>query len=234
MGGDLERPPVAVTRQGVHPIRPEDQAWTKRSRRLETFLCDVVFHVSHGLYVGPDNGTSGRAWEEVNVRLQQPDLRYCERGRVLSEDLLGREDELVAYYGRLVRVAEEHGKAGSLRRPFPYFSLSPAIISDGRMLATFPWSDDVPEAKSVLEALARPDPDAGGLVLDDQDQSWRIRFVAVDDAVHFVEWDAEGPPPVDGGFQVEAAALAALAGAALDRLETIHAAGDGPPGCRRP
>jgi hypothetical protein len=199
-----------------------DAPWMAVARRLDAFQCDAAFQIAETFYVGAENGFTPREWEEARIPLPPPALPCRIPGLVTTDDLLDREDELIAYYQRLIAVAEAHGKANVLGKPFPYFSVGPRLIGGGEVLAGFLWTDDVPDTRSVLEALAGLEPGATGLVWDDQDQGWRILIAAAGDAAYFVEWNAEGAPPVDGGWVLDAATLARPASEALARLETIH------------
>ena len=200
----------------------EDAAWMTQARPLDAFVCDAVFRFADSFYIGPDNGFTQREWEAARVPLRPPALPCRIPGRLATADLLGREDELITYYERLVAVAEAHGKAASLRNPFPCFSVNPTFISGGEALASFAWTDDVPESTAVLTALAGSANGAAGLIWDDQDQGWAIRIVAGSKTTFFVEWDAEGQPPADAGWAVDASSLACQAAEALTRLKVIH------------
>ena len=193
------------------------------TRPAGPFLCDVLFRIADSVYVGPENGMTPRQWHAMRVPLPPPDLPCRLPGRVAGADLAGREDALAEHYLRLVGIAEARGKAAALDHPFPYFALAPAILGQAELLADWPWSDSLPEAAGILEnlaAAARAAP--GDVILDDEDQGWRLRMVACGEAVRFVEWDAEGPPPRGAGWQVDAAPLAGQAAAALERLRAVH------------
>ncbi len=193
-----------------------------RARPLDAFLCDAVFRIADSFRVGPENDATPSQRAGSRVALRPPGLSCRAPGRVATVDLIGREDELIACYERLVAAARAHGEAASLRNPFPHFSVGPAIIGGGEVLAAFPWSDDLGDTVPVLEALAGSGHVATGRVWEDQDQGWHVRIVAADGASCFVEWDGEGPPPTDAGWKVDAAALARQAADALARLDTIH------------
>lgn len=193
-----------------------------QARSLDMFQCDAAFRIADSFYVGPENDFTPREWKEARVPLQPPALPGLVPGLVTTADLLGHEGELIAYYARLIAIAEAHGKADSLRNPFPYFSIGPRLIGRAEVLAGFLWYDDLSETMPLLEALAGLGHGATGSVWDDQDQGWQILIIAADDVTYFVEWDAEGAPPADAGWVVDTAALTRQASEALGRLETIH------------
>ena len=118
-------------------------------------------------------------------------------------------------------IATQHDKIAALREPFPYVSVGP-MITRNEVLASFPWTDDIAATREVLLALAEPTCGSGGLIWDDQDQGWHILIMAVGDVTCFVEWNADGEPPADGGWAADAASLARQAAEGLARLETIH------------
>jgi hypothetical protein len=212
--------------ESTHPLVPyptgNDSVWIPQAKLLETFVCDAVFHIAPSFYVGPDNGMTSLDWATANIRLPPPNLPRQAPDEVMTAELIGREDELVGHYRRVVAIVEAHGKPASLRQPFPYFRTEPAIIVGGEMLTAFSWNDDLYETQTVLAALAEPAGRGTRLLWDDQDQGWRILIVAAGAVTCFIEWDAEGAPPTTGGYTVDAASLAQQAGAALDRLRMIH------------
>ena len=199
----------------------EEGAWIVRARRLPVFACDAVFAISASVRVGPDDGVAGTGWQEANVALPSPGFARQFAGQASTAELLGREEALIGHYRRLVAVARAHGEAGSLG-PFPHFRVKPSVVAEGEVVTAFSWTDDVGETRGVLEMLAGSAGGAPRLLHDDQDQRWRILVVATHGVTCFVEWDGEGPPPAEGGYAVDAEALARQAGAALDRLRVVH------------
>ncbi|MBP0494264.1 hypothetical protein [Roseomonas indoligenes] len=205
-------------------LDPEDAAWASSARPVASFLCDAMFRVSGSVYVGPENGMTPAQWEAERVPLPPPDLPFRAPGWVASTDLAGREEALAAYLDRLIRIARAHGKMAALVERFPYFAVRPKILAGDEVLASWPWSDGLREARDVLVTLARAASAAPGTpILDDQDQGWALRMVAGPGTVLLVEWDAEGPPPADAAWSLEAAVLAGQAAAARDRLRAVHA-----------
>lgn len=206
----------------VFPL-PTDEygAWAGQARRLATFACDAVFRIEPSFYIGPENGMTPMEWETANVRLPPLELPRQFADQVTTAELLGREAALIHHYRRIVEIAGAHGKASSLR-PFPYFSIKPAIIADGHVLTQFSWADDLYETRAVLEMLVQSGSGPPRLLHDDQDQGWRILVATTGAATCFIEWDDEGPPPAKGGYAVDSAMVARQAGAALGRLDIIH------------
>ncbi len=199
----------------------EHEAWIAQARRLATSACDAVFRIEPSFYIGPDNGMTALDWETANVRLSPLELPRQFADRVTTAELLGHEEALVRYYRQIVESAAAHGKAPSLR-PFPYFRIQPAIIADGHVLTEFSWTDDLHETRAVLEMLVQAAAGPPRMLHDDQDQGWHILVATTGAATCFIEWDAEGSPPAEGGYVVDSAMVARQAGAALDRLTTIH------------
>jgi hypothetical protein len=193
-----------------------------QARPLEVFLCDAAFNVTDSVYVGPVDGLSESDWKEARVALPPTGLACRIPGQVATVDLVGREAELIAHYERVITIAEAHGRMASLREPFPYFAVGPTIIGEDQALADFSWSDDVAETKAVLEALAGASRGGDGILWDDIEQGWQLRMAVQGGSVFFVEWDAEGPPPADAAYTVDAAIMARQATEALERLATMH------------
>ncbi len=199
----------------------EYEAWIAQARRLATFSCDAVFRIEPSFYIGPDNGMTALEWETANVRLPPLELPRQFADRVTTAELLGHEEALVGHYRRVVEIAAAHGKGPSLR-PFPYFRIQPTIIADGQVLTQFSWTDDLHETRAVLKMLVQAVAGPPRMLHDDQDQGWHILVATTGATTCFIEWDAEGPPPAEGGYAVDAAMVAGQAGAALDRLTMIH------------
>lgn len=219
--GDCGILPPDATDQ-VFPLPSGDYgAWIGQARRLPVFTCDAVFGIESSVYVGPDNGMTALEWETARVRLPPLDLpRQCV-DQITTAEALDREDALISHYRRIVAIAEAQGTS-KLLQPFPYFRTRPAIIAGDKVLTAFSWNDHGQETQAILAMLAGADGGAPRLLHDDQDQGWHILIAATDAGTCFIEWDAEGPPPIEGGYSVDAAELARQAGAALDRLQVIH------------
>jgi hypothetical protein len=213
-------PPDATHR--VFPLPSgEYGAWIAQARHLPVFTCDAVFRIESSVYIGPDNGMTEPEWETANIRLPPLDLPRQFVDRVTTAEALDREDALISHYRRIVAVVETHGKSTSLQS-FPYFRTQPTIIASDEVLTEFSWNDNIHETQAVLEILTEADGGAPRSLHDDQDQGWHILIVATDAGTCFIEWDAEGPPPIEGGYAVDAAELARQAGAAFERLRIIH------------
>lgn len=142
--------------------------------------------------------------------------------RITTTELLGQEAPLIDYYRQVVASAERYCKRSSLR-PFPYFRTEPAVIADGAVLTQLPWNDDVNDTRAVLTAFVEAGTGPDRLVHCDVDQGWEILVVAKAPATSWIEWDAEGSPPVEGGFAADREELARLAQAALMRMRIVHA-----------
>ena len=196
-------------------------AWIAQARRLPVFTFDAVFRIESSVYIGLDNGMTALEWETANVRLPPLGLPRQFVDRVTTAEALDQEDALISHYRRIVAVVETHGKSTSLQ-PFPYFRTQPAIIASDEVLTEFSWNDDIHETQAVLEILIDAAGGAPRPLHDGQDQGWHILIAATDAGTCFIEWDAEGPPPIEGGYAVDAAELARQAGAAFERLRIIH------------
>ena len=196
-----------------------EAAWIERARRLIAFECEVTFDLQLGFYIGPANDIAAADWQ---VPLPPVDLPRRFADRITTTELLGQEAPLIDYYRQVVTLAERHCKRSSLQ-PFPYFRTKPAIIADGAVLTELSWNDDVNETAAVLTAFMEAGTGPDRLVHCDVDQGWEILVVTKVSATCWIEWNAEGPPPVQGGFAADREELARLAHAALMRMRTVHA-----------
>jgi hypothetical protein len=198
-------------------------AWMRTLRSCDSPTCDVFIRLADSVYVGPKNGMTPAQWRDERILLPAPDLPCRLPGRVATAELLGREAELAAHYAALAGILTAHGRAAELGHPSPHFTLHPAVLCGERVLADWPWSDSLPEAAATLGQLAQSSQaPAGTVLLDEQDQGWRLLIVAGPERLKLVEWDAEGPPPASGGWQVPTLALARQAAAALHRLQAVR------------
>lgn len=201
----------------------EDALWMAAARPVSIPLCDAFFLVAESVYVGPESGMTPAQWASERVPLPRPDLPLRASARVASADVAGREEILAAHYERLIRVARAHGKTRALAEPLPLFAVRPALLDGEAVLASWPWSDTLPDALGVLEVLCRAgEARPGRVILDDMEQGWHLRLVAGQGTVCLVEWDGEGPPPADDAWRLDTAALAAQATAARNRLRAVH------------
>lgn len=199
-----------------------EAAWIEQARRLVAFECEVTFGIQPGFYIGPANDITSADWEAAHVPLPPVDLQRQFSDRITTAEVLGHEAPLIEYYRQVVMLAERHGKRSALR-PFPYFRTEPVVIADGAVVTEFPWNDDVDETQAVLTAFVEAGTGPDRLVHCDVEQGWEILVVAKAPATCWIEWDADGPPPVEGGFAVDREDLARLAQAALMRMRTVHA-----------
>lgn len=197
----------------------EDETWMVRARPLGSVLCDAAFRIADSLYIGPDHDIGPADWERLRVPLGTTDLLYRVPLLAATLDLPGREPALVAHYERLIALARQHGKAAALAHPFPYFSVTPLLLEEGRAIVTFPWTDDVPQTVATLTALAGAGSD--GVLWDDIDQGWFIRLVVRDGTLFIAEVDPD--EGADTLLRADAKTIADQATAALARLRSLHA-----------
>ncbi len=198
-----------------------DAAWIDRARSLTAFECEVTFGLQPGFYIGPANHITAADWQAAHVPLPPVDLPRRFADRITWTELLGQEPPLIDYYRQVVTLAERHRKRSSLQ-PFPYFRTKPAVIADGAVLTEFPWNDDVNETAAILTTFMEAGTGPDRLVHCDVDQGLEILVVTKAPATCWIEWDAEGPPPVGGGFAADREELARVAQAALMRMRTAH------------
>lgn len=205
------------------------------ARHVEMFLCDAVFRVEHSFYIGAANGVTPLDWEAASIRPTPPAMPRELENQVTTAELRVREDEPAEYHRRLITVARTHGKAASLRHPPAYFRTQPTIISNGAALTSFSWNDNLRATASVLEVSAGSARGAADLILDDQDQGWRILIATAGTLTCFVDWDAEAVRRASGTHET-AGPLSGLVARVRDRqYETTAAttAAHRMPGTRR-
>lgn len=207
----------------IFPI-PGDEfgAWIGQARALPIFECEAIFGIQDSLYIGPQNNIAPGQWERERVKLIPPEIPRRLAGSVTTAEVVGREEVLADYYRRLVALMRKHERLDD-GQPFPYFRTQPAILSGEDVLTAFSWSDDVLETKAILEILAQSDKAPPSLLHQDCEQGWEIMIVADGPSVFLIEWDGEGPPPVDKGFRFDAKAVSEAAAGALERFLCIHA-----------
>jgi hypothetical protein len=200
-----------------------EAAWMRALQSCDSPVCDVFIRLADSVYVGPQNGMTPAQWRDERIPLPTPALPCRLPGRVATAELLGREAVLATHYAALASILTAHGRAAELSHPFPYFTLQPAVLCGDTVLAGWPWSDSLPEAAATLERLAQAGRAAPGTVLlDEEDQGWRLLIVAGAERLQLVEWDGEGPPPISGGWQVPTLTLAQQAAEALHRLHAVR------------
>jgi hypothetical protein len=202
----------------------DDRIWLPATRPVADFVCDVSFRVDGKLTTLRDEDASGRREGVVSAEVAPPGLPRCVPSGIITADIVGHTEQLVAYYRRLIAAAEEAGLTDQLQRPFPHFAVKPVIIADAE-LTEFAWYDSVSEASTVLRAIATCPLDASEPeeILDNLDQGWRGRLAVSRGRIGLVEWNWEQTAlPPTPGYSFDAAQLAKQADAALQRLEVIH------------
>ena len=202
----------------------DDRVWLPASHPVADFVCDVSFRVDGKLTTLRDADASGRREGVVLAEIVPPELPQRVSSGIITADVVGHTEELVAYYRRLITAAEEAGLTDQLRRPFPHFAVKPVIMADAE-LTEFAWYDTVSEASAVLRAISTCPLDASEPqeLLDDLEQGWRGRLAVWRGRIGLVEWNWEHTAlPPTPGYSFNAAKLASQADAALQRLEAIH------------
>jgi len=202
----------------------DDRVWLPAARPIEDFVCDVSFRVDGKLTTLRDADASGRRGSVVLAEIVPPELPRRAPGGIITADIVGHTEALVAYYRRLIAAAEEAGLTDQLQRPFPHFAVKPVIMADTE-LTEFAWYDTVSEAGAVLRAIITCPLDASEPqeILDDLEQGWRGRMTVWRGRIGLVEWNWEQTAlPPTSGYSFDAAKLASQANPALQRLEAIH------------
>jgi hypothetical protein len=202
----------------------DDRVWLPAARPIKDFICDVSFRVDGRLTTLRDADTSGRREGVVLAEVAPPRLPQRRPNGVVTADIVGHTEELVAYYRRLITAAEEAGLTDQLDHPFPHFAVKPVIMADTE-LSEFAWHDTVAEASAVLRAIAASPPDASEPqeIHDDLEQGWRGRMAVWRGRIGLVEWNWEDTAlPPTPGYSFDATQLSGQADAALQRLEAIH------------
>ena len=199
-------------------IDPDDLAWTAGSRRLDAFRCDSLFAVRTAIQFCDE--ATGRILPEATVALPQPGIPLIATEYAAASALLGRTDEIVRHYRRVVAAYADRGRLRDLGGRSVPFWVRPAVVAGTEVVTSLVWYDTVPEATAFLQALAEAAAGVDGEVWDDQDQGWSIRVARLGPVTYLTEWDGEGAVPP--GFAFDAAALAREADAALRQLRTLH------------
>jgi hypothetical protein len=222
-GSDAPGDPDQVQASSTIP-NLDDRVWLPAARTIEDFICDVSFRVDRKLTTLRDADASGRRESVVLAEVAPAGLPQRVPSGIITADVVGHTQELVAYYRRLITAAEEADLTGQLQRPFPYFAVKPVIIANTE-LTEFAWYDSVDEATTLLRAIATCPLNAAEPqeILDDLDQGWRGRLTVWRARIGLVEWNWEQTAlPPTPGYSFDAAQLAKQADAALQRLEAIH------------
>jgi hypothetical protein len=202
----------------------DDRAWLAAAQPVANFVCDISFCVEGKLTTWRDTDGSGRRENVVLAEVAPPRLPPRRPNGVVTADIVGRTEELVTYYQRLIAAAAEAGITSELQQPFPHFAVKPVIMADAE-LSGFAWHDTVAEANAVLGAIATCPLNASEPreILDDLEQGWRGRLVVWRGRIGLVEWKWEDTAlPPTPGYSFDAAQLVGQADAALQRLKAIH------------
>jgi hypothetical protein len=161
-----------------------DAAWMRALQSCDSPICDVFIHLADSVYIGPQNGMTPAQWRDERIRL--PALPTAGPGGNCR--IAGARSRVGRTLRALTAILTAHGRAAELSEPFQYFTLRPVVRCGATVLADCPCSDSLPEAAAALEQLAKASRAAPGTVLlDEQDQGWRLLIVA----------DAERPKLVE-------------------------------------
>jgi hypothetical protein len=213
--GDLDKANASSTIPNL-----DDRVWLPAARPIEDFICDVSFRVDGKLTTLRDADANGRRESLVLAEVAPPGLPQCVPSGIITAEIVGHTEELIAYYRRLITAAKDAGLTDQLRHPLPHFAVKP-VVTAGAELTEFAWYDTVSEASAVLRAIATCPLDASEPqeILDDLEQGWRGRMAVWCGRIGLVEWNWEQTAlPPTPGYSFDAAELASQAAAALQRL----------------
>jgi len=129
---------------------------------METITVDVCYVIHSGFYFGPEEGTLEQ-WQKLREPLAAPNIPLQD-GFLLSGNVVGREKELIEYYGNILKLSRKHNK-----NPENYFWLRPVLFKEGEWAFTFPWYDTLREVDNLFSNLQAKGP---GEVFGDEDQGW--------------------------------------------------------------
>jgi hypothetical protein len=147
----------------------------------------ISFRISDTFYYGSDSPADIFDLQRLREKLDAPNIRRASPSAVMTEEVLGHENELVTYYQQIIRLARQYE-----RPPYStseYFALSLKLCnSEHEVDISFFWYDNFCEIDCFLSAIIEV---SSGLVYDDQDQGWALEAHADDRFVYIREWEPE-------------------------------------------
>lgn len=185
---------------------PDDHDWILSSRPADDLAPHFRFLLQECVYRGDPNDSSKFNDPAYNHRVALPEFPREQALRPSSTEIIGHEEELVAYYARVGAVAPPY--AGS-----PNYRLQLSLESSAIAAQIgFPWWDRVRDAVEFIRWLREG---ASGTGFVDIDQGWLIHAFRVDDRFYFLECDPDDGDRTRLGFSVDREAF-------IDRLAKVE------------
>lgn len=159
--------------------------WAAESVPVDGMRIDIAFIVEPSFYYGPSSQLLPGQWESLREPLYQPAIPGAAQGFVLSQDCVGREDELCRHYRDLLAKAAHHGKDLA---DGTHFRNRPMLQAPEGVLVGFPWHDRFIDGRTFVESLAAGTP---GEVFSDYEQGWFLDLRLHDGTLYLREDDPD-------------------------------------------
>ena len=198
---------------------PVNDDWMDTTREAPEFRLDVGFYCPDYARVQFSRNDGDR--EESGIATSPFSLV---NGFVLSSEAQGREDELSAYYRRLLERGSPFSSDVRVRQ-FQCLDVDLFVtFKDEHPLRIEQFGAAALGCKELLSQLANRQEPAGELY-DNLDQGWALRILLSAEEVFSLEWDWEGPEDWKTharALRFDRRRLAEQAEAALSRLLVVH------------
>ena len=163
------------------------EPWFAEANRIPSLEAEICFLIQDDFYYGPDRFSDINDRKKLAEQLTPPNIARVVPSMVRTSEVLGNEQELVAYYEQVVNLARKHNRPfNSIRQ---YFWLRFWLWNtEENVLVSFPWYDSYSEIERILSALANVEE---GLVDHDVDQGWEMEVHAHDSMLYIRQRDPD-------------------------------------------
>ncbi|MFJ2990137.1 hypothetical protein ACIPF8_19905 [Collimonas sp. NPDC087041] len=160
--------------------------WFSEAKSVSMLNAELCFLLKDELYFGPDRYIDADR-SKFTQSLDLPSIPRQQPTMVCTNELIGHEDELSAYYKQVVKFAVHHGLTfNSIRH---HFWLRFRLWNgEDNIHVSFPWYDSYSEISRFLNALLSVE---SGEIDYDIDQGWEMEADAYEDYVYLRQRDPD-------------------------------------------
>ncbi len=166
------------------------QHYISEAEYIPDLKLDMAFIVRDDFYYGDENDFTQEEWIAKREPLLKPGIPLFGKNYLLSSEVLGKEEQLQAYYESVVAVANKYEK--KLLAGNSYFWIRPIVYSSDGGTINFPWYDTLTDALPFLNALQGKEE---GCVFSDMDQGWHLDVFLDKENICFVFGSLDDPEP---------------------------------------
>lgn len=188
---------------------PDDRSWLARSKPLTDLTPAIGFALRETVYTGDPNDGAQFKDPAFNPKIDLPTFPRRNALRATATEVRGHEDELAAYYRRIMDLTGPN----PLARKSNYWLILKLESLTASVEIGFAWWDRLADMAEFFAWLRTAESGRGFI---DQDQGWMIRAFRDGERLHVLDSDPDDGDREHANVSVDRATFLAR----LDETET--------------